>query len=136
MERIKLDLENMKYWDYGKGDAAFRKVVKTAVHDCLDRGLDGKPRKVVLTMVIEPIVEPDGVTEANVHFQVSAKLVSKLSSQRRNRIVLEVRETNLSAQLFFRRLGFRAVNTMCQFYQDTPEDAYVMVYCHCGAGRG
>ena len=40
--------------------------------------------------------------------QMLAKLVAKLSPQRRNRIVLEVRETNLAAQLFFRENGFRA----------------------------
>src|SRR3990172_4452317 len=34
--------------------------------------------------------------------QMVAKLVGKLSAQRRTRVVLEVRETNLAAQLFFR----------------------------------
>src|SRR3954469_24607477 len=37
--------------------------------------------------------------------QMMAKLTGKLSSQRRTRILLEVRETNLDAQLFFRQLG-------------------------------
>ena len=41
-----------------------------------------------------------------------AKLIAKLSSQRRSRIVLEVRETNLAAQLFFRENGFRAVSVL------------------------
>ena len=36
-----------------------------------------------------------------------AKLVGKLSHQRRSRILLEVRETNLAAQLFFRQCEFR-----------------------------
>ncbi|MBM4003271.1 MAG: ribosomal-protein-alanine N-acetyltransferase [Planctomycetes bacterium] len=62
--------------------------------------------------------------------QMIRKLVSKLSYQRRNRIVLEVRETNLSAQLFFRDHGFRAVSLLRQFYEDTPEDAYLMQYSH------
>lgn len=57
-----------------------------------------------------------------------AKLASKLSPQRRSRILLEVRETNLSAQLFFRSLGFRAVSVLRSFYEDTPEDAYQMQY--------
>ena len=60
--------------------------------------------------------------------QMVAKLIGKLSSQRRSRITLEVRETNLSAQLFFRQLGFRAVSVLRQFYADTPEDAYLMQY--------
>lgn len=58
--------------------------------------------------------------------QMIAKLIGKLSSQRRNRVVLAVRETNLAAQLFFRENGFRAVSILHDFYVDTPEDAYVM----------
>lgn len=56
------------------------------------------------------------------------KLSSKLSQDRRNRITLEVRETNLSAQLFFKKLGFRAVSVLRDFYEDTTEDAYLMQY--------
>ena len=58
--------------------------------------------------------------------QMVAKLIAKLSSQRRSRVVLEIRETNLGAQLFFRENGFRAVAVVRHFYADTPEDAYVM----------
>lgn len=54
------------------------------------------------------------------------KLIGKLSPERRSRIVLEVRETNLPAQLFFRSLGFRAISVLKDFYQDTTEDAYLM----------
>ena len=57
------------------------------------------------------------------------KLVGKLSSQRRTRITLEVRETNLAAQLFFRASGFRATSVLRDFYDDSPEDAYLMQYC-------
>lgn len=60
--------------------------------------------------------------------QMIAKLVSKLSAQRRSRITLEVRETNLPAQLFFRAMGFRAVSVLRHYYADTPEDAYLMQY--------
>jgi ribosomal-protein-alanine N-acetyltransferase len=60
--------------------------------------------------------------------QMIAKLSSKLSAQRRTRVTLEVRETNLAAQLFFRSQGFRAVNVLRNYYDDTPEDAYVMQY--------
>jgi len=60
--------------------------------------------------------------------QMLAKLVGKLSAQRRTRITLEVRETNLAAQLFFRASGFRAVRVLREFYEDTPEDAYMMQY--------
>ena len=56
------------------------------------------------------------------------KLFSKLAYQRRNRIQLEVRETNLSAQLFFRQLGFRATGVLRNFYEDSTEDAFLMQY--------
>jgi [ribosomal protein S18]-alanine N-acetyltransferase len=62
--------------------------------------------------------------------QMIAKLSAKLSSQRRSRMVLEVRETNLDAQLFFRENGFRAVSVLRSYYADTPEDAYLMQYRH------
>ena len=60
--------------------------------------------------------------------QMIRKLIGKLSPQRRSRIMLEVRETNLSAQLFFRDIGFRAISLLRDFYEDTTEDAYLMQY--------
>lgn len=61
--------------------------------------------------------------------QMMEKLIGKLSYNRRSRITLEVRETNLSAQVFFRNLGFRAISVLRAYYEDSPEDAYVMHYC-------
>lgn len=60
--------------------------------------------------------------------QMIAKLVGKLNNPRRNRISLEVRETNLPAQLFLRTLGFKATEILKDFYDETNEDAYQMVY--------
>jgi [ribosomal protein S18]-alanine N-acetyltransferase len=60
--------------------------------------------------------------------QMVAKLISKLSSHRRTRITLEVRETNLTAQLFFRSQGFKAVRVLRNFYEDSGEDAFLMQY--------
>jgi [ribosomal protein S18]-alanine N-acetyltransferase len=62
--------------------------------------------------------------------QMIEKLSAKLSTQRRSRILLEVRETNLSAQIFFRSHGFRAVSVLRDFYEDTTEDAYLMQFRH------
>jgi [ribosomal protein S18]-alanine N-acetyltransferase len=64
---------------------------------------------------------------------MAKKLITKLSHDRRSRVMLEVRETNLSAQLFFRTLGFRAVSVLRDYYEDTPEDAYVMQYRYSSA---
>jgi ribosomal-protein-alanine N-acetyltransferase len=60
--------------------------------------------------------------------QMVQKLISKLSSHRRTNITLEVRETNLAAQLFFRALGFRAVRVLRSYYEDSGEDAFLMQY--------
>ena len=62
--------------------------------------------------------------------QMATKLISKLSSHRRTRITLEVRETNLSAQLFFRQQEFRAIKVLPKFYEDSGEDAFLMEYCY------
>jgi ribosomal-protein-alanine N-acetyltransferase len=60
--------------------------------------------------------------------QMVAKLISKLSSHRRTKITLEVRETNLPAQLFYRGQGFLAKRVLRGYYEDTGEDAYLMQY--------
>jgi ribosomal-protein-alanine N-acetyltransferase len=60
--------------------------------------------------------------------QMVSKLISKLSSHRRTRITLEVRETNLAAQLFFRTQGFRALRVLRSYYEDSGEDAFLMQY--------
>jgi len=60
--------------------------------------------------------------------KMAARLIGKLSHKHRTRISLEVRETNLSAQLFFRSLGFRAIRILHDYYDDTPEDAYLMQF--------
>jgi ribosomal-protein-alanine N-acetyltransferase len=60
--------------------------------------------------------------------QMVDKLAGKLAAARRSRILLEVRETNLAAQLFFKACGFRAVSVLREFYEDSPEDAYLMQY--------
>lgn len=60
--------------------------------------------------------------------QMIAKLVGKLSTQRRNRIALLVRETNVEAQYFYKMMGFRAVEVIREHFADTGEDAYGMLY--------
>jgi len=69
-----------------------------------------------------------GYQRRGVGSQMVAKLIAKLSPARRSRILLEVRETNLGAQIFFRENGFRAISILHKHYDDTPEDAYVMQY--------
>ncbi|QDU58618.1 ribosomal protein S18-alanine N-acetyltransferase [Aeoliella mucimassa] len=82
-----------------------------------------KTRLHVLNFAVAPEYRRLGIGQ-----QMIEKLVSKLSSQRRTRISLEVRETNLSAQLFFKQNGFLATAVLRDFYDDSTEDAYVMQY--------
>lgn len=77
--------------------------------------------------VINFAVHPD-YQRKSVGSQMCRKLIGKLCSQRRTRITLEIRETNLDAQLFFRELGFKALTILRDFYDDTDEDAYLMQY--------
>lgn len=77
----------------------------------------------LLNFAVHPQMRRQGVGT-----QMVQSLITKLSPDRRSRILLEIRETNLPAQLFFRSLGFRAVSVLRGFYEDTPEDAYVMQY--------
>ena len=60
--------------------------------------------------------------------QIIGRLIEKLSQQRRREILLEVRESNLIAQLFYKSQGFRAVCVLRRHYDDTDEDGYVMRY--------
>ena len=82
-----------------------------------------KNRLHVLNFAVSQSVRRQGVGRAMV-----GKLLSKLSHERRNRIMLEIRETNLDAQLFFKQIGFRAVSVLRDFYDDSDEDAYLMQY--------
>lgn len=62
--------------------------------------------------------------------QMMASIMDKLTSLCCNRLVLEVRESNLDAQLFLRENGFAAISTLKDFYEETSEDAYVMEFHH------
>ncbi len=77
----------------------------------------------VLNFAVRPDIRRRGVGR-----QMVEKLIGKLSQQRRNRVLLEIRETNLAAQVFFRNLGFMATSVLRDYYDDTTEDAYVMQY--------
>jgi len=80
-----------------------------------------KSRLRVLNFAVAPIFRRSGIGS-----RMIARLVEKLSQQRRKEIVLEVRETNLPAQLFFRHQGFRAFGVLRNRYEETEEDAYAM----------
>ena len=71
---------------------------------------------------------PPEMRRCRIGTQMVRKLIGRLSPQRRTKLSLQVRESNLSAQLFFQSQGFRAVSILHEYYdcEDPPEDAYVM----------
>ena len=82
-----------------------------------------KNRIHLLNIATTPEHRRHGIAGQMVH-----KLIGKLANQKRSKIVLEVRETNLPALLFFRALDFRATNILRNFYEEMSEDAYLMQY--------
>lgn len=77
----------------------------------------------ILNFAVAPEARRRGVGR-----QMICRLIDKLSQQRRKEIALDIRETNLPAQMFFASEGFRAVRILRDYYDDTDEDAYVMRY--------
>ncbi|MEO6812018.1 MAG: ribosomal protein S18-alanine N-acetyltransferase [Isosphaeraceae bacterium] len=84
-----------------------------------------KAKLQVINFAVAPEARRQGVGH-----QMIAKLVGKLSSHRRTRIVLHVRESGLGAQLFYRVQGFRASEVVREHFEDTGEDAYLMQYLY------
>lgn len=74
----------------------------------------------VLNLAVHPNWRRMGLGTTIVH-----KLRSKLSPQRRTKLVVEVRETNLAAQLFFRSCEFKATKVLRDYYKESPEDCYL-----------
>ena len=94
---------------------AEERVLAYMVYELRPKRLD------LLNLAVMGEVQNMGVGRAMIE-----RLMSKLSPQRRTAISLEVRETNLPAQRFFKRIGFRAVKVLHGEYDDTDEDMYRM----------
>ncbi|WP_437207266.1 ribosomal protein S18-alanine N-acetyltransferase [Planctomicrobium sp. SH664] len=82
-----------------------------------------KSRLHILNFAVAPEMRKHGVGA-----QMVLRLVDKLSQQRRSEILMEIRESNLEAQLFFKKQGFKAVCVLRRHFDDTEEDAYIMQY--------
>lgn len=82
-----------------------------------------KSRLQILNFAVAPDSRCKGIGT-----QMVLRLVDKLSQQRRSEIILEVRESNLEAQLFFKKQAFKAVCVLRRHYDDTEEDAYIMQF--------
>ena len=71
----------------------------------------------LLNFAVSPRRRREGVGRAFSEFLFDVCRMRELS-----RVKLEVRETNLDAQLFYRSLGLRATQVLHKFYDDTGED--------------
>lgn len=80
-------------------------------------------RLTILNFAVDPEFRRQGVGT-----QMIDRLVDKLSQVRRREIRFDVRESNLTAQQFFRSQMFRACAVSRAAYEDTGEDAYMFVY--------
>lgn len=81
-----------------------------------------KKRLHLLNFAVHPDWRRQDVGRTMVH-----KLANKLSGQCRTHILTEIRETNLDAQRFFKKMGFKAVAVLHNFYDEpADEDAYLM----------
>jgi ribosomal-protein-alanine N-acetyltransferase len=84
----------------------------------------------VVSFTVDPECRREGIGTA-----MMDKLKSKLEQFKRNRITLDVRETNLGAQLFFKKQGLEATKVLKDHYDDVTEDAYHMEYSLARASK-
>ncbi|MCS6865975.1 MAG: ribosomal protein S18-alanine N-acetyltransferase [Gemmataceae bacterium] len=82
-----------------------------------------RTRLSLLNFAVNPAVRRTGIGRLMVN-----KLIYKLCSHRRHKITLAVRESNITAQLFFRAQRFYAAKVLRGYYEDSGEDAYQMEY--------
>ena len=75
----------------------------------------------LLNFAVAPPRRRQGIGREFTQFLMNVCSMLELS-----RLVQEVRETNLGAQLFYRSLDLRATKVLRKFYEDTGEDAYRM----------
>lgn len=93
-------------------------------------------RKVIGYIIYEVLLEKARILNLAVSKDVrrngiGRQLVDAIQTAARDtgrRVVLEVRDTNLDAHLFFRAIGFQAVKILPGFYKETGDDAYGFVW--------
>ena len=82
-----------------------------------------KNRLLITNIATSPDFQRHGIAR-----KIIQKLIVKMVYQKRQKIAIEIRETNLPALVCFRALGFRAATVHKNFYENQSEDAYVLQY--------
>ncbi len=77
----------------------------------------------ILNFAVHPLVRWSGFGK-----MMCDKLKAKLSHQRRTRIIADIRDSNLDAQLFFAAMGFQAADVIPFYYDEISDDAYRFRY--------
>jgi ribosomal-protein-alanine N-acetyltransferase len=77
----------------------------------------------VVNVAVAPNMRRQGIGKL-----LMSRLVHALYYTNRAAITLEVRETNVPAQLFFQSNGFKETHILRNHYEDTGEDGYHMRY--------
>lgn len=118
-----IELENFEYpWSYEEIKGMFRvpyvKIV-VVLHE----------NKIIGYMVYEKYQGNYHILNINVDGDYQGQGVGKqmLKLIKKHHTLLEVRETNLSAQLFFKQCGFKAIKIIKNFYTDCDEDAILFL---------
>jgi ribosomal-protein-alanine N-acetyltransferase len=60
--------------------------------------------------------------------KLKKQMLGQIAVSKRSKIMVLVRETNLVAQLFFRKNGFKSGQVIRGHYRDEPEDAYLLYH--------
>lgn len=86
-----------------------------------------------MLLILNFAVDPDHRC-SGIGTKMIERLFTKLSKQRRSQLILDIRETNLQAQIFFSMHGFIATRIKKGQFEDTSEDAYEFIYTEKGTG--
>jgi ribosomal-protein-alanine N-acetyltransferase len=76
----------------------------------------------VLNLAVAPSFRRQGIAR---------ELLKPLLRLRDNKVFLEVRESNRTARIFYKSMGFQEVSTRTLYYESPPEAAIVMKFHSC-----
>lgn len=86
-----------------------------------------KTRLDLIAIAVDPLFHRQSVGRQLID-KLKSKMISQVTGMPRKRIVVKVRERNLQAQLFFSKMGFRAVSILPNYYEHTDESAYKFIF--------
>jgi [ribosomal protein S18]-alanine N-acetyltransferase len=77
----------------------------------------------IANLAVHPDFRHQGVART-----IVAELIDRLANHRRKKLLVVVKESNLAAQLFFRRMRFVCMGIMRSPFADSEESGYRMEY--------